>query len=247
MKFFIYNIVLGVLFSLPLLQAVSTKDSNLGGNIEQEISREPLFVSLGSSCKTAHMHRECGIRKAAFPFDWIISFDGEKLIDILEEDFLYFLNPSSLKVSGQALLNHHYHLEFLNEGDWEDANYDIRSFSEKCQRRINRFRLLANYQGKVFFVRTAYPYSLTDPHRIWRIKENIEITYEYADKLHRALKKCFPELAFELIIVNGYDGSGFLIEKHLSDGVLMVRIDGTIESYKEFYFKLLNGSQELLR
>jgi len=247
MKFFIYNIVLSALFSSSLLHAITTKDSNLGGNIEQEISHEPLFVSLGPTCTTAHMHRECGIRKAAFPLDWIISFDGEKLIDILEEGFLHFLNPDVLKVSGQALLNHYYHLEFLNEGDWEDANYDIRAFSEKCQRRINRFRQLANYQGKVFFVRTAYPYSLSDPHRIWKIEENIEITNEYADKLHKALKKCFPELDFALIIMNAYDESGFLIEEPLSDDILMVRIDGTIESYKDFYFKLLNGGHEFLR
>ena len=244
MKFFIHNVVLSALFSSSLLYAVNTKDSNLGGNIEQEISQEPLFVSLGSTCITAHMHRECGIRKAAFPFDWIISFDGEKLIDILKEGFLHFLNPDVLKVSGQALLNHYYRLEFLNEGDWEDANYDIRTFSEKCHRRINRFKQLANYQGKVFFVRTACPHSLSDPHRIWKVKENIEITCEYADRLHKALKKCFPELDFELII--RYE-SGFLIEEQQPDGILMVRIDGTIESYKEFYFKLLNGSQELLK
>jgi len=241
MKFFLRNIVLTALFSSSLLYGVNTKDAHLGGNIEQTISHDPLFVSLGSTCTTAHIHRECGIRKAAFPFDWIISFDGEKLIDILEEDFLYFLNPDVLKVSGQALLNHYYHLEFLNEGDWEDANYDIRAFSEKCQRRINRFKQLANYQGKVFFVRTAYPHSLSDPHRIWKVKENIEITHEYADKLHRALKKCFPELDFELIVMNGYGESGFLIEEPLSDGIFMVSIDGTIESYKEFYFQLLNG------
>ncbi|MEI8329719.1 MAG: hypothetical protein WCG14_06965 [Chlamydiia bacterium] len=47
--------------------------------------------------------------------------------------------------------------------------------------------------------------------------------------------------------MNGYGESGFLIEEQQFDGILMVRIDGTIESYKEFYFKLLNGSQELLR
>lgn len=155
--------VLSSLFSSSLLHAVNTKDSNLGGNIEQEISQKLLFVSLGSTCTTAPVHRECGIRKAAFPFDWIISFDGEKLIDILEEGFLHFLNSDVLKVLGQALLNHYIPPEIR---DWEDANYDIRAFSEKCQRRINRFKQLANYQGKVCFARTAYPYSLSDPHRI---------------------------------------------------------------------------------
>jgi hypothetical protein len=243
MIFFIHYIVFSVSFSASLLNAVNTQDSNLGGNIDQGISQEPLFVSLGSICATAHTHRECGIRKAAFPFDWIISFDGEKLIQLLEEDFLHFLNPDVLKVSGQALLNDYYHLEFLNEGDWSDAAYDVKEFSLKCQRRINRFRQLANYQGKVFFVRTAYPDSLSDPFRIWKIKENIEITYEYAEKLHKTLKKYFPKLDFELIIMNGYDGSGFSIAEQSSDHILMVRIDSMIDSYKEFYFKLLDGHE----
>jgi len=239
MKLLIYNILLSLLFTSSLLHAFNTADANLGGNIEQEIIQEPLFVSLGSYCRTAHMHRDCGIRKAAFPFDWIISFDGEKLIDILEEDFLHFLNPDVLKISDQALLNHHYHLEFLNEGDWSDADYDIKEFSLKCQRRINRFRQLSNYQGKVFFVRTGYPFSFSDPHRIWKIQENIEISHKYADKLHDTLKKCFPELDFELIIINEHDETGFAIEEQLSDGILMVRIDSKIESYKDFYSQLL--------
>jgi hypothetical protein len=72
-----------------------------------------IFVSMGSTSITAHIHRECGIRKAAFPFDWLVSFDGQKLIKILEDGFLDFLNPDILEVSGQAVLNHYYHLEPL--------------------------------------------------------------------------------------------------------------------------------------
>lgn len=246
MKFFLYKIILSALFSVSALNAVSTRDSTLGGDIEQEITQEPLFVSLGSFCTTAHMHKECGIRKAAFPFDWIISFDGEKLIDLLEEDFLHFLNPDFLRVAGQALLNDYYHLEFLNEGDWEDTAYNIKEFSLKCQRRINRFRQLGNYQGKVFFVRTASPDSLTDPHRIWKIKENIEITYGYAEKLYHTLKKCFPELDFELVIINGHDKTGFAVEEQLSDHILMVRIDGMVDSYKDFYSQLLQDDLSTL-
>ncbi len=240
MRFFIYSIFLITLFSSSLTYGVNTKDSSLGGNIEKERNQEPLFVSLGSACITAHMHRECGIRKAAFPFDWILSCDGEKLINILEENFLHFLNSDVLSIAvGPALLNDYYHLIFLNEGDWEDANYDIREFSKKCQRRIDRFRQLADYQGKVFFVRTAVPRGSYTPLDTWGIKETSEIGYEYADKLHQALKKYFPDLDFQLIIINKNDQSGFLIEEQSSSDILMVRIDGSGESYKDFYSQLL--------
>ncbi len=237
-------IVLAILFSVSLLHAVNTKDSELGGRIEEGIG--PLFVSLGSYCETAHVHRECGIRKAAFPFDWIISFDGEKLLEILEDDFLHFLNPHFLRVYGASLLNDYYHLEFLNEGDWEDADYKIEEFSRKCQRRIDRFRNLGNYPGKVFFVRTSYPRSLVDPNRIWRIEENIEITRLSAEKLYQKLKNYFPCLDFDLIIMNLKEMAGFEVDEATSDHLLMVRIDGKIGSYKNFYH-LLNEKEQALR
>lgn len=240
MKLLVCKIILGALFSVSILHGVNTKDSELGGRIGEGIGQEFLFVSLGSCCTTAHMHRECGIRKAAFPFDWIISFDGERLVEILEDDFLHFLNPRFLRVEGTALLNEYYHLEFLNEGDWEDAGYKIEEFSRKCQRRIDRFRELGNYRGKVFFVRTSYPRSLVDPHRIWRIKENIEITRQSAEKLYDRLKKRFPWLDFELIIVNSNEMAGFKVDKESSDRLLMVRIDGMIDSYQDFYRQLLS-------
>ncbi len=238
MQAYIYSIFTVLFFSISLLNAHLTQDFDFGGDIEQLVGQEPIFVSLGSSCTTAHMFRHCGIRKAAFPFDWIISFDAEKMIELLEEDFLHFLNPNYLKVEGQALLNMQYHLEFLNEGDWSDAAYNVEEFRKKCQRRINRFRQLGNCHRKVFFVRTANPLSLTDPHRIWKVKENIEITPDCAQKLYNTLKKKFPLLDFDLVIVNRHDAPGYSVEEY-TDHIQVVRIDGMIDSYKEFYFQLL--------
>lgn len=249
-KELVYCITLSSLFS-GSLNAVSTRDSNLGGDIESGI--EPLFVSLGSYCRTAHMQRDCGIRKAAFPFDWVRSFDGEKLIKILEEDFLHFLNPGSLRALGQTLLNDYYYLEFLNEGDWEDADYKMDAFSIKCQRRIHRFRQLDNYQGRVFFVRMAhpFPFSPIDPNWVWnlvgKVHENIEITQEYAEKLYHTLKNYFPNLDFGLIIMNRHDEECFVVERQLSGHILMIRISDSFDSYKEFYSHLLLSYESLVQ
>jgi hypothetical protein len=233
--------VFSSLVLMSSLNAFTTKDSALGGDIGQEMHNETIFVSLGSMCETAHMHRDCGIRKAAFPFDWIVSFNGEKVIEILEEDFFHFLDFDVLRVSGQSLLNDYYCLEFLNEGDWEDANYNVEAFIEKCQRRIDRFRLLGDYHGKVFFVRTSYPESLTNAQRVWKIKENIEISYEYAEKLHHALKVYFPSLNFRLIVMNTSDVPGYSIEEQ-QDHLLMVKIHRDLILYQDFYSKLLLGT-----
>jgi hypothetical protein len=215
---------------------------------EEEINKwkgeDPLFVSLGSYCGTAHTHRALGIRKAAFPLDWICSFDGEKVIELMEEDFLHFLNPDffSEGPSG-ALLNTNYRLEFLNEGDWSVTSHfeeNIKIFLPKCQRRIDRFRKLGDYQGKVFFVRTAYVYSMTDPNRVWKVKENLEITREYSERLYNTLKKRFPHLDFGLIIFNDHDCLKFELEGDFSDSLLMCKVHFSDDaSYKAFYTQLL--------
>ncbi len=59
-------------------------------------SESPIFVSLGSYCRPAHILKGCNMRHAAYPFDWIMSFDGEGLIRVLKDDFKYFLDTNNI-------------------------------------------------------------------------------------------------------------------------------------------------------
>jgi len=209
--------------------------SALYGDIEDldsmqfnEMNAEPLFVSLGSHCGPAHMLRFCEKRQAAFPFDWIISFDGEALIKILEDDFWEFTNDAYFTPFGPAghLLHTYYHLEFLHDGNFNDTQFlaSIELMKSKYQRRIRRFRQIEAYPGKVFFIRQAFEYSNNDPHRYYKFKENIEISDEYSFRLYEALKRYFPQLNFCLIIINHhFDRDTFEIERRLSDHLFVVR------------------------
>lgn len=207
----------------------------------------PLFVSLGSHCGPAHILRACSMRQAAFPFDWIISFDGEALIEIIEQDFLDFLNEDYLDCNASgALLHTRYHLEFIHEGDWREDRYvlNMEIFKPKYQRRINRFRDLGNFPGKVFFIRSAYSCMLMDPHRYYQFLDNIEISDAYALRLHEALKKRFPKTNISLIVTNGCDGEAFKDERKLSDDLVMIRVNYgnyasiLIPTFQEFFAKL---------
>lgn len=172
---------------------------------EFPLNDELLFVSLGSTCEPAHQLRFCDLRKAAFPFDWIVSFDGEAVISLLENDFRGLLNDEYFVPYGTAghLLQTLYHLEFLHEGNFNSAyEYQLEVLKEKYQRRVERFRSLGDYSGKVIFLRCAFKYSLTDPHRFYKFEDNIEISEEYALKLYQSLSKFFPQLDFDLIILN---------------------------------------------
>jgi|GEM_PF-1115852 len=191
-----------------------------------EMSQEPLFISLGSHCEPAHALRLGGLRKAAFPFDWIISFDGEALIEILQEDFRHFLEDEYFLSFGPAghLLHSYYHLEFLHEGDF-NVNFleQLQELKSKYQRRIDRFRKLNNYSGEIVFIRSSYEFSVTDPHRCYKFEDNVEISDAYAFKLHEALKKYFPNLKYKLIIINKLDHEG-VEEIKLSESLFKIKL-----------------------
>jgi hypothetical protein len=213
-----------------------------------ELIEEPLFVSLGSICEAAHILRGCELRKAAFPFDWITTIDSEKFLNILEEDFEHFLDEQYMVVADRGpgpLLHTYYHAEFLHDGDFRGDLYDptMRRLKIKYQRRIDRFRNLATYSGKVFFIRTAFPSSTTDPHRYYFCADNLEISDDYAWRLYHLLKERFPLLDFSLIILNTHKGQEVYEEERLAPDLIKVRGNPAIEIPQkwELYKKLFNS------
>jgi tellurite resistance-related uncharacterized protein len=169
-----------------------------------ETSTDPLFISLGSFCGPASSIRSAGQRKAAFPVDWMLSVDGEKIIEMLDTDFVHFTNPRYLSpfVNG-VLLNRHYHIEYSHEGVWTKENFfqNLSPFQEKYQRRIERFKKLRQYQGGVYFIRSAWALS-THPNYAFSSPANLEISEEYAERLYAALQRYFPQVDVYLIIKN---------------------------------------------
>lgn len=182
---------------------LQAQEVNLDAGIDFE-SKEPLFVSLGSFCGPALSIQTAGLRKAAFPLDWVLSVNGEKVIEMLEDNFCHFFDMNSLKpfVTG-ILLQKHYHIEFSHEGDFSGVKFhhNIPIFFNKYQRRIERFRKLNQYKGKVFFIRSAWPLSV-HPNYAFSDPGNLEINEDFSKRLYAALQKFFPNLDLHLIILN---------------------------------------------
>lgn len=236
--------------SIALMSTVNGDLETIGGDDVDisECNQETLFVSLGSYCAPASLARSCGHRRAAFPFDWNITLDGEKLIEILNDNFLNFLNEEYLiPWGGATLLNTYYHIEFVHDGSWEGTDFSLYMpiLQSKYKRRIERFKKLKEHRGHVFFMRSAYVHSITDNHRFYKIKENIEISEDYALRLHETLKKKFPTLNFTLIIINNHEHECVKVEKRIYDTLLMVRAAPAFEkpvmqaSYDIFFNELL--------
>lgn len=161
--------------------------------------KETIFVSLGSHCGPAGILRELGLRKCAFPFDWIVTSNTDVLIELLNNDFQGLLETKNLKrdvLNPGLILNILYDIHFLHEWHLRDLNFTIENctdniqiMKEKYERRIDRFRKLKNYQGRVVFIRDT---------------SNVETgtTEEEAICLRDALDKFFPDLDFSLVVIN---------------------------------------------
>ena len=173
----------------------------------------PVLVSLGCSCEVAQQIRLSGKRERAFPFDWLLTTHFEKFISIFENDFNFFLDINYFS-NKHFVLNNYYNIEFRHDFyDMIDQDFDefFPFFKEKYERRIERFRKLSLYPGKVYFIRSAYPPHYPQNQAILT-EECLLINKIHAENLRNALVKFFPNLNFELIIIN-YDN--FYSEKIL--------------------------------
>ena len=182
-------------------------DWDPGLNLDQGVT----LVSLGSSCEIAIQMQDHHLRKAAFPFDWLLTCNHDPSISLLENDFAFFLDDQYLiqhPVSPYVIENCYYKVEFRHDWPSPELRDSATCYSQQLQemrvkyaRRINRFRDLAHYPGKVFFIRTAYD-PQNDPNLYWGMEGIEQITAQEAQELKDVLERYFPSLDFTLIIVN---------------------------------------------
>src|ERR1700722_11660402 len=94
-QLFIMNRLLGItliVLSLIIAPLQATVDFNFEGEVIDE--QKPLFVSLGSWCEIALSLRDCQLRHAAFPFDWLVTGDHAGFLNVFDTDFQYFTDEN---------------------------------------------------------------------------------------------------------------------------------------------------------
>lgn len=182
-------------------------------NGDQDINQTPfvrnedsdaIFVSLGSFCGPALKMKDEGLRPYALPFDWILSVDGNMIIECLIDDFKFFCDSSFFrKTNGGVLLHDYYHLEFSHEGNCNAPEFDegIEKMIDKYQRRIERFRSLRDSDVPLVFIRSSWSLS-THANYHFPSPDNLELTQEYAFRLYNELCKYFHKNKIFLIILN---------------------------------------------
>lgn len=175
------------------------------GNVA--IGSDRLFVSLGSSCDVAMQLKEHNLRTQALPFDWLLTLNHEKFLELFDNNFKFFLEESQIfqnQKHPSILENKYYEITFRHDGPVNqsaDLSQHLQEVTPKYERRITRFRELRNYPGKVFFIRTAYDFQNGGLSH-WFQDNQSSISIEQAKTLKRALDDFFPLLDFTLIIIN---------------------------------------------
>jgi len=207
-------------------------------------AKNSIFISLGNNCWIAQALVGAELRECAFPFDWLFSQDDEGLNRALDEDFAYFTDKdcfSSDDYHPIAVRNNHYGMIFTHDWRFPDIemteeryNQYLSAIKVKYDRRIERFRKLQEYKGKVFFFRTFS----THP----------EIVGEYgwnttkARKLKESLDHYFPNLDFTLVILSCSDPDIPEVDK--IEGVIEFKIKELYnqKKYLEMFSQLINSS-----
>lgn len=223
----------------------------------------PLFISLGSHCGVAGGF---GIyRKTAFPFDWLLTTNHERFLAILEEDFQFFLDDRYFIRNSNfpTFVEHvHYAIQFRHEWLFPDNNLSTERYEQqigmmksKYTRRIERFRRIRNYQGKVFFFRAPYnryyglgqvytpALGVVNSNSFLDEETQVKISFEQALALKRTLDQYFINTNFNLIIINYIEESTPSIEG--IEGVYEFKIRAHPQYHIEDYERIFQVIQNI--
>lgn len=173
---------------------------------------EPLFVPLGSTSMLTSQLRRMG-SKSLFPFDKLLVTDNSGLVSLIRDDFSSFLDKKYLLQDlnfisiNYRVINTRYNTEFRYDWDDLDDNFEeyLPGIQKKYQKLIENFRRLDQYRGKVYFIRSAFPAGcwINPNFYLPKLSNSSDIiSYSHAKELKEALCQRFPNLDFEVVIIN---------------------------------------------
>lgn len=150
-------------------------------------------VSLGERCQGAIQIEHNGLRKLAYPFDWLVS-PVESVAAFIINEGTHFLDPDKLLYNGvypgnppyYHVIDTHYGFELYHDlkGPEDRANYD--AVKAKYDRRIKRFFDLLRSNKRVLFVRTR-------------------ITRDETVYLDNIIHTLYPQLDYTLLALSNTD------------------------------------------
>ena len=122
------------------------------------------LIPLGSGCWTGIHAKRIGIRKNAYPFDWLGNGEGIGFVmEMIKDDFKQMSNIQSYSYlesypDNYLRMNNYENIAFIHNNFLND-----REEFETYKRRINRFREVLNSEVSVNFIYYRYAMDLYSP------------------------------------------------------------------------------------
>lgn len=215
-KFFFKMFVFGLLFSCSI-KAVQNNDFDdvslaeialfyhemeadeecilrLGGMHDKESTalddfsyQKQIFISLGRNCECAFQLQRTNLKKASYPFDWMFSHNFDVVQSLIKNKFKDFIKFENLKVTRKIQYVANLKLDgIVHNHDFppnKPMSESFVGFEDKYNRRIKRFYQALDSGKPIYFIRVG-------------------ATKEQAKSFCRMIKKEFPHLIFNLIVLN---------------------------------------------
>ena len=146
-----------------------------------------MIVSIGSDCHMTEFLKKNNLRSSAFPFDWIVSYNG--VSKCIEDNFNNFIPKYLNRINDYDMFFYH---------DFDGCNvYDHIS---KYNRRIERFKnILETTTEEITFCRKGHCPHHHNEHneKYTNITDDIEDVYSLDD----ILQKKYPKLNYKIIVI----------------------------------------------
>lgn len=154
-----------------------------------------IFVPIGVDCGIATELRDNKLRMAAYPFDWVVTYNG--VSDIIKQKFSSYLPVDA---------------NFYDEYDFESRKMRCSRIShtlfmhnifpddiEKLNRRIQRFLwLLQNTTEEIIFIRKGHAVHHHTEAKLYNVTLKCDIAD--AEQLYVYLSQKYPMLKFKILV-----------------------------------------------
>lgn len=208
-----------------------------------------IIIPIGIDCGVSEMLRKYNLRNNAYPFDWIVSYNGiTKIIKNDFKDYIPDINDSIGIIEGcHNIFNHNYGTKFIHD------KFPLKEEYEKYNRRINKFKeILNNTTDDIIFFKKGHAYH---NHAEYKFKDDIEDVIE----LNNYLKENYKNLKYKIILVllcnkcycnfniNNIKDDNIIIYKHLITDIRDIELHNKIITGMEFEKIFLKIKEDFLK
>lgn len=145
-----------------------------------------MIIPIGVDCEIANFLKKYGLRNAAFPFDWVVSYNG--VYKCIENNFESFVDPLINKINEHDIYFHH---DFDN-----DEKHDKQKYMRRCKRLID---ILETSNEEIIFCRKGHACHHHEEHDGKYSEINNDIND--AENLDLVISSKYPNLNYKIIVI----------------------------------------------